>query len=493
MDTSAERTEDFQAEVARDENIKQSRPRKGRRPAPTRIAEEESVDDHPCDGYVWKKYGQKNILNSPYPRCYYKCAHQGCPVKKTVNRKPTEPTKVRSVYLGGAHSHGPPSRSFLHGECFSPAAARQEGGGAGGGGGAASLSPSPRAPLLSPSSWMEEDEVLFTPGGDGASDELPTAGGEVGTERRQRGESPGELNLSASTPLGQTSPAVTGTSSPPGPRGGTASSAAHAGKADLALLSRCTSEPLSFVRTAHHFSSPVPGGILPTALAPPQRAQDAHVADRELPGSQLSSQRQVLFGALRTPGRRRRASANAMHPSSPAAPPPPPPPAADAPMSPAANRKRSPSSMHVPDGLEQQPVQLSKRSVGPTLSRARSAPDHFLLGEGRAFMSEMAKAGTGLEASSFPGGNIWQSLREMFPLVLPAPEASIGFDVTNNRQVASDLDCAGAPQTLQSCLSDRSIEYPGKSRGPQHNSLVGTTSYASYFTAACALYQLELQ
>ncbi|XP_020575342.1 probable WRKY transcription factor 70 [Phalaenopsis equestris] len=42
------------------------------------------------DGHQWRKYGQKRILNSMYPRSYYKCTHhkdQGCPATKTIQQK----------------------------------------------------------------------------------------------------------------------------------------------------------------------------------------------------------------------------------------------------------------------------------------------------------------------------------------------------------------------------------------------------------------------
>ncbi|XP_062203335.1 transcription factor WRKY45-2-like isoform X2 [Phragmites australis] len=41
------------------------------------------------DGYQWRKYGQKQIEGTVYPRSYYKCkrsAEQGCPAKRTVQR-----------------------------------------------------------------------------------------------------------------------------------------------------------------------------------------------------------------------------------------------------------------------------------------------------------------------------------------------------------------------------------------------------------------------
>uniref|UniRef100_A0A0E0KRS2 WRKY domain-containing protein n=1 Tax=Oryza punctata TaxID=4537 RepID=A0A0E0KRS2_ORYPU len=38
------------------------------------------------DGYSWRKYGQKQVKHSEYPRSYYKCTHANCVVKKKVER-----------------------------------------------------------------------------------------------------------------------------------------------------------------------------------------------------------------------------------------------------------------------------------------------------------------------------------------------------------------------------------------------------------------------
>ncbi|CAL8463092.1 g2626 [Coccomyxa elongata] len=40
------------------------------------------------DGYHWRKYGEKQVKGSPYPRSYYKCSHPNCQVKKIVERNP---------------------------------------------------------------------------------------------------------------------------------------------------------------------------------------------------------------------------------------------------------------------------------------------------------------------------------------------------------------------------------------------------------------------
>ncbi|XP_020597669.1 probable WRKY transcription factor 70 [Phalaenopsis equestris] len=42
------------------------------------------------DGHQWRKYGQKRIHSSVFPRSYYKCTHnkdQGCQATKTIQRK----------------------------------------------------------------------------------------------------------------------------------------------------------------------------------------------------------------------------------------------------------------------------------------------------------------------------------------------------------------------------------------------------------------------
>ncbi|EEE52588.1 hypothetical protein OsJ_34894 [Oryza sativa Japonica Group] len=40
------------------------------------------------DGYSWRKYGQKQVKGSEFPRSYYKCTHPTCPVKRKVEMTP---------------------------------------------------------------------------------------------------------------------------------------------------------------------------------------------------------------------------------------------------------------------------------------------------------------------------------------------------------------------------------------------------------------------
>nr|QCV57326.1 WRKY transcription factor [Fagopyrum tataricum] len=60
--------------------------------------------DHLEDGYRWRKYGQKAVKNSPFPRSYYRCTHTECKVKKRVERFWEDPTVVITTYEG-QHCH----------------------------------------------------------------------------------------------------------------------------------------------------------------------------------------------------------------------------------------------------------------------------------------------------------------------------------------------------------------------------------------------------
>lgn len=67
------------------------------------------VDKPADDGYNWRKYGQKQVKGSEYPRSYYKCTHQNCPVKKKVER--SQDGQVTEIIYKGQHNHPPPQLS----------------------------------------------------------------------------------------------------------------------------------------------------------------------------------------------------------------------------------------------------------------------------------------------------------------------------------------------------------------------------------------------
>ncbi|XP_071717233.1 probable WRKY transcription factor 17 isoform X2 [Rutidosis leptorrhynchoides] len=63
------------------------------------------VDCIPADNYSWKKYGQKKVDGSPFPRVYYKCnSSKGCPARKRVELAVTE-SRMLIVTYDREHRH----------------------------------------------------------------------------------------------------------------------------------------------------------------------------------------------------------------------------------------------------------------------------------------------------------------------------------------------------------------------------------------------------
>lgn len=59
------------------------------------------------DGYNWRKYGQKQVKGSEYPRSYYKCTHLNCQVKKKVER--SHEGHITEIIYKGSHNHPKPT------------------------------------------------------------------------------------------------------------------------------------------------------------------------------------------------------------------------------------------------------------------------------------------------------------------------------------------------------------------------------------------------
>uniref|UniRef100_A0A2N9EUQ7 WRKY domain-containing protein n=1 Tax=Fagus sylvatica TaxID=28930 RepID=A0A2N9EUQ7_FAGSY len=58
----------------------------------------------PEDGYTWRKYGQKEILNSKFPRCTHQKLYQ-CPAKKLVQRVDDDPFTFEVTYRNSHICH----------------------------------------------------------------------------------------------------------------------------------------------------------------------------------------------------------------------------------------------------------------------------------------------------------------------------------------------------------------------------------------------------
>ncbi|KAJ4705937.1 WRKY family transcription factor [Melia azedarach] len=62
-----------------------------------------------ADLWAWRKYGQKPIKGSPYPRNYYRCSSsKGCAARKQVERSNTDPN-IFIVSYTGDHTHPRPT------------------------------------------------------------------------------------------------------------------------------------------------------------------------------------------------------------------------------------------------------------------------------------------------------------------------------------------------------------------------------------------------
>lgn len=63
----------------------------------------------PSDFWSWRKYGQKPIKGSPYPRGYYRCSTcKGCSAKKQVERSSTDASLLIITYTS-THNHPDPT------------------------------------------------------------------------------------------------------------------------------------------------------------------------------------------------------------------------------------------------------------------------------------------------------------------------------------------------------------------------------------------------
>lgn len=67
-------------------------------------------DDLTSDMWAWRKYGQKPIKGSPYPRSYYRCSSsKGCSARKQVERSCSNP-EIFIITYTAEHIHAYPTR-----------------------------------------------------------------------------------------------------------------------------------------------------------------------------------------------------------------------------------------------------------------------------------------------------------------------------------------------------------------------------------------------
>ncbi|XP_041029038.1 probable WRKY transcription factor 29 isoform X2 [Juglans microcarpa x Juglans regia] len=89
-------------------SIKEPRRRKNQH---KRVVQHVTAAEGLCsDMWAWRKYGQKPIKGSPYPRSYYRCSSsKGCSARKQVERSHLEPGVFIVTYTS-EHNHTRPTR-----------------------------------------------------------------------------------------------------------------------------------------------------------------------------------------------------------------------------------------------------------------------------------------------------------------------------------------------------------------------------------------------
>ncbi|WOG87121.1 hypothetical protein DCAR_0206344 [Daucus carota subsp. sativus] len=85
-------------------------------PAPAPVNSRPTGEIVPSDLWAWRKYGQKPIKGSPYPRGYYRCSSsKGCSARKQVERSRTDPNMLVITYTSEHNHPWPTQRNALAG------------------------------------------------------------------------------------------------------------------------------------------------------------------------------------------------------------------------------------------------------------------------------------------------------------------------------------------------------------------------------------------
>ncbi|KAK2664154.1 hypothetical protein Ddye_002728 [Dipteronia dyeriana] len=91
---------------------RETKPKKGRKNQHKRVVVQQAVtaDGLSSDLWAWRKYGQKPIKGSPYPRSYYRCSSsKGCLARKQVEISRSDPG-VNIITYSAEHNHAHPTR-----------------------------------------------------------------------------------------------------------------------------------------------------------------------------------------------------------------------------------------------------------------------------------------------------------------------------------------------------------------------------------------------
>ncbi|KAM3286492.1 putative WRKY transcription factor 3 [Capsicum chacoense] len=75
-----------------------------------------AFDKSACDGYNWRKYGQKKVKATECPRSYYKCTHLKCPAKKKVEK--SVDGHITEITYNGRHNHAQPTKQRKDGSAL---------------------------------------------------------------------------------------------------------------------------------------------------------------------------------------------------------------------------------------------------------------------------------------------------------------------------------------------------------------------------------------
>uniref|UniRef100_A0A0E0L690 WRKY domain-containing protein n=1 Tax=Oryza punctata TaxID=4537 RepID=A0A0E0L690_ORYPU len=92
--------------------VRTARPKRSKKSQLKKVVCEVPVADGgvSTDLWAWRKYGQKPIKGSPYPRGYYKCSSlKACMARKMVERSPEKPGVLVVTYIA-EHCHAVPTQ-----------------------------------------------------------------------------------------------------------------------------------------------------------------------------------------------------------------------------------------------------------------------------------------------------------------------------------------------------------------------------------------------